>query len=90
VCGARNSHVKALSLKQLLLMSEEAWTLSMLLDHLSPFMAQLSVLSQLYTHGIEACTEVASASYKASHLLEEIFNILMHLGNLGEDRCHLV
>ena len=81
---------ESLLLKQLLLMSEEAWTLSLLLDHLSPFMAQLNVLSQLYTCGIEACNDVTSASYKASHLLEEIFNVLVHLRNLREDRHQLV
>ena len=71
-------------------MSDEAWTLSMLLDHLSPFMAQLNVLNDLYTCGIEACSEGMSVSYKASHLLEETFNILTRLGNLGEDRHQLV
>ena len=62
----------------------------MLLDHLSPHMAQLSVLNRVYTCGIEACSDVPSASYKASHLLEEMFNILTDLGNLGEDRHQLV
>jgi len=71
-------------------MSDEAWTLSMLVDELSPYLAQLSLLSQLYTCGIEACTDVSAASHKASHLLEEIFNILTDLGNLGEDQHQLV
>jgi len=62
----------------------------MLLDHLSPLMAQLNVLGHVYTSGIEACGDVSSASYKASHLLDEMFNILTDLGNLGEDRHQLV
>lgn len=70
--------------------AEEAWTLSMLVDHLSPIMSQLSVVGQLYTSGIEACSERASPAYKASHLLEEMFNVLTELGNLGEDRHQLV
>jgi len=71
-------------------MSDEAWTLSMLLDYLTPYMAHLSILSQLHMCGIESCSAVSSASYKASHLLEEIFNMLTDLGNLGEDRHQLV
>jgi len=62
----------------------------MLLDHLSPHMAQLNVLGHVYTSGIEACSDVSSASYKASHLLDEMFNILTDLANLGEDRHQLV
>ena len=62
----------------------------MLFDKLSPYMAQLNVLSQLYSCAIEACTDVSTTSYNASHLLEEIFTVLTHLGNLGEDQHHLV
>ena len=71
-------------------MSDEAWTLSLFLDQLSPCMAQLSVLDHLYTRGIEACSSMSSESYKASHLLEEIFRILTDFGNLGKDHHHLV
>jgi len=71
-------------------MSDAAWTLSMLLDQLSPYMAQLSVLDHLYTHGIEACSSISSESYKASHLLEQIFKTLTDLGNLGKDQHQLV
>jgi len=72
------------------MVSDEAWSLSLLLDHLSPYMTQLSVLDQLYTRGIEACTGMSSASYKASYLLEEMFTILTDLGNLGKDQHQLV
>jgi len=71
-------------------MSDEMWTLSMLVDHLSPYLAQLNVLRQLYTCGIEACRYVSSSSYKASHLLEQIFIILTNLSHLGEEQNQLV
>jgi len=71
-------------------MSDEAWTLSLLLDELSPYMSQLSVLDHLYTHGIEACSSISSESYKASHLLEEIFRTLTSLSNFGNDHHQLV
>jgi len=72
------------------MVSDEAWSLSLLLDQLSPYMTQLTILDQLYTRGIEPCTDVPSASYKASHLLEEMFTILTDLGNLGKDQHQLV
>ena len=72
------------------LMLDEPWTLSLLLDNLSPHMARLSVLNQLYTSGIEDCCDVSSTSHKASHLLDEMFSILTDLGNLGEDQHQLV
>jgi len=73
-----------------LLTSDTAWTLSMLLEHLSPHMSQLNVLSHVYASGIEACSSVSSASYKASHLLEELFSVLTDLGNLRDERHQLV
>jgi len=72
------------------LLSDEAWTLSLLVDQLSPYMAQLSVLDDLYTRGVETCSSISSESYKASHLLEEIFRTLTDLGNLGKDHHELV
>ena len=69
---------------------DDAWTFSLLLDQLSPYMAQLNILDDLYMRGIEACSSISSESYKASHLLEEIFKILSELGNLGKDRHQLV